>query len=146
MSTRRGDMPVSLTTRRTGRPRTQALRNVSRICSKSCRARSAAKRASSSGVRFESGDVTLSAEGTVTPKTEHLYLEPIAEAIEPDEAYGEDWFAYRLDGRTRLLMLGANVPLSQGVSLDVELQQGVARIAGLNYDRWLGSVSLLKRF
>jgi hypothetical protein len=100
------------------------------------------------GVRIDDGDFAVSAEGhgEIEPKTEHLYLEDRAGAIEPDAAFGEDWWAFRADGRTLLAIAGANVPLTGDLALDLQVQRGESQMGQFSYERWLGSVSLLARW
>ena len=93
------------------------------------------------------GPIVVSAQGPVTPKSERLYLEPAAEAIEPDDAYGDDWFAFRLRAQTGVSTLGFNISLSGDVALDAQVQYAQSQIAGTaHYERWLGGVTLLRRF
>lgn len=118
--------------------------------------------------RIDHGPIVVSAKGdnTVVPKTEHLYLYQYADSVEPDPAFGDYWFAYRLKARTGIATLGFNLPLSRDVSLDAQLRRahsvadtssysggggggpgpGSYGYSGFDYDRWLGGVSLLIRF
>jgi hypothetical protein len=98
--------------------------------------------------RRKSGDIVISLEGGgIEPKSYHDQLEALAVAIEPDDAYGEDWHALRLDGaRTTIVTLGLNVPLRADLSLDAQLLNADARVYGFGYERWIGGVSLLLRF
>ena len=109
------------------------------------------------GYRVSRGGLVISAEGGgVTPKSEHQYLELYAEAIEPDDAFGEDWNAFRVEARTQVASLGLNVPLTGDLSLDAQLRRAHAEAdlgdgsiygfaGGLAYDRWLGTISRLMR-
>jgi hypothetical protein len=108
--------------------------------------------------RLTQGGIVVTAEGGgITPKHEHQYLALYAEAIEPDDAFGEDWNAFRVQARTRIASIGANVPLPGGMALDAQLQRArsaadtgggsiYGSAGGLGYDRWLGGISLLMRF
>lgn len=111
--------------------------------------------------RRDDGPIVISAEGVVTPKSEHLYLYPAASAVERDEALGRDWYAYRFAGRTAIAALGANVPLGRDFALDAQLRWAHSTLDANytyggggggttppdnGYDRWLGDVSLLMRF
>lgn len=100
------------------------------------------------GVRFDDGDFTVTAPGfgVVQPKDEHLYLEPRASAIEADPAFGPDWWAFRVNGRTLVATLGVNVPLSSSVALDLQWQRGAAEMGRFDYVRDVGSLSLLYRW
>ena len=101
------------------------------------------------GVRMDDGDITVSAfdeDDSVEPKTQHRYLEPLAAAIEPDPAFGPGWYAFRVDGRTTIASLGGNVPLGSGFALDLQALRAEAEVEDFTYERWLGSISLLKRF
>jgi hypothetical protein len=100
------------------------------------------------GVRVDDGDFTVTGRGfgIVQPKDQHLYLEPRASAIEPDPAFGPDWWAFRVDGTTATVTLGMNVPLSPSMSLDAQVLRGEARMNRFTYERWVGSVGLLFRW
>lgn len=100
------------------------------------------------GVRVEQGDfvVTARGEGVVEPKTEHLYLEPNATAIEADPAFGADWWAFRVDGRTTLATLGLNVPVSPRLAVDLQLQRGQAHMDRFDYLRDGAYAGLLLRW
>lgn len=117
-----------------------------------------------------SGPIVVSAEGdnTIVPKSEHLYLDQVADSVESDPAFGDDWFAFRLNARTRVATVGVNLPLTRDISLDLQLRQihsvadtsgaayagggggggggGGAAYSGFDYDRWIGGISLLLRF
>jgi hypothetical protein len=99
---------------------------------------------------YRGGTVVSALEdgGSITPKSQHLYLEPLAEAIEPDDAFGDDWFAFRMQSTTGSAALGANVPLANDLSLDAQARYARAEVDGSAwpYQRWLGAVTLLKRF
>lgn len=99
-------------------------------------------------VRFNDGPFVVSAfgDGDIQPKVEHRYLEDAAEAVEADPAFGDDWWAFRMDGRTRIDTLGFNVPLTGALALDVQAQHSDARSSGFGYERWLGSAGLLFRW
>ncbi|MGQ0585595.1 MAG: hypothetical protein ACT4PK_00095 [Gammaproteobacteria bacterium] len=100
------------------------------------------------GVRVDDGDFTVSAPGfgIVSPKDQHLYLEPRASAIDADPAFGEDWWAFRVDGRTSIVTLGFNVSLSPSLSLDAQVLRAEARMDAFTYERWVGSAGLLYRW
>lgn len=100
------------------------------------------------GVRYDDGDFVVVAQGhgEVTPKTEHLYLKDKVDAIEPDPAFGGDWWAFRANGQTVVTTAGLNVPLSADWALDFQMQRGAASMGRFDYDRWQGSASLLARF
>jgi hypothetical protein len=99
-------------------------------------------------VRLNDGPFVVSVygEGDVEPKAEHRYLEDNAEAIEADPAFGTGWWAFRMDGETRIDTLGLNVPLTDSFALDLQVQHSDARSAGYGYERWLGSAGLLFRW
>ncbi len=100
------------------------------------------------GVRVDDGDFTVSARGfgIVGPKDQHLYLEPRASAIDADPAFGEDWWAFRVNGTTTIATLGVNVPLSSSMGLDAQVLRGEAQMSRFTYERWIGSVGLLYRW
>jgi hypothetical protein len=110
------------------------------------------------GYRIASGDIVITAEGGgIVPKNEHHYLYAYAEAVEPDDAFGPDWNAFRVPARTHVASLGVNVPLGADLALDAQLQHARAEAdvgdgsafgypGGIRYDRTLGGVSLLMRF
>ena len=100
------------------------------------------------GLREDDGEfaVTADGHGAISPKTEHLYLATRAGAIERDPAFGEDWWAFRVDGRTRVATLGANVPLSSALALDLQWQRGEARMGRFTYARDVASLGLLARW
>lgn len=100
------------------------------------------------GVRVDDGDFTVTGRGfgIVEPKDQHLYLEPRASAIDADPAFGQDWWAFRVDGTTATATLGMNVPLAPGMSLDAQVLRGEARMNRFTYERWVGSVGLLFRW
>lgn len=85
--------------------------------------------------------------GIIAPKTQHLYLNEDAAAIEADDAFGEDWWAFRVEGRTTLLAAaGVNVPLSSMMALDFQVRRGETSVRKYTYERVLGGVSLLMRW
>lgn len=118
--------------------------------------------------RYETGPIVVTADasdGAVTPKSEHLVLVNVADAVERDEAFGDGWFAFRVSARTQVATLGANVPLTRDVSLDAQLRRAHASVSydayynssspggppvtfygAPGYDRWLGGLGLLMRF
>jgi hypothetical protein len=100
------------------------------------------------GLREDDGEfaVTADGHGAIAPKTEHLYLEPRAAAIERDPAFGDGWWAFRVDGRTTLATLGANVPLSSGLAVDLQVQRGAARMGRFAYERSVVSLGVLARW
>lgn len=110
--------------------------------------RVAARLVAYGGVRVEEGDFTVTTRGfgVIGPKTEHLYLEPRADAIDPDPAFGDDWWAFRVHGRTVIATAGVNVPVSPGLSLDGQVRRGEARMGRFTYERWVGSVGVLFRW
>lgn len=99
-------------------------------------------------LRLNDGQYVVSADGhnEIQPKTEHLYLEPRADRIEADPAFGEDWWAFRLDTETWIVTAGVNVPLSPTMSLDAQLQRSESGMGKFTYERWIGSVGLLLRW
>lgn len=100
------------------------------------------------GARYNDGQfvVTADGEGDITPKREHLYLEQHADVIEADAAFGDDWWAFRVDGHAVITTLGANIPLAPALALDVQVQRGVASTSGFDYARVSSSVGLLFRW
>lgn len=101
--------------------------------------------------RFADGPIVVSAETPGAMPKAHLYLQEASNRVEADPAFGDQWWAYRLDARTRIFTLGANVPLDADLSLDAQLLRAHSvsdayNGASFNYERWIGSVSLLKRF
>lgn len=90
--------------------------------------------------RFNEGEYTVSADKA------RNYIEDIAETGARDPAFGDGWWAYRVDGRMWIGTLGLNVPLSPDVALDVQAQHSDAEASGYHYGRWLGSVGLLFRW
>lgn len=99
-------------------------------------------------LRFNQGQyaVTAFGEGVIQPKTEHLYLEPRADRIEADRAFGADWWAFRIDSETWIGTLGVNLPLSPMMALDAQLQRSQSGMGKFTYERWLPSVGLLLRW
>jgi hypothetical protein len=109
-------------------------------------------------LRVADGDIAVTAEGGgIAPKTEHLYLASYADAIEPDDAFGDEWNAFRVPARTRIASFGVNVPVGGTFAVDFVVQQvrSKADIAGapaigygdgFRYDRIVGGVSLLARW
>jgi hypothetical protein len=91
-------------------------------------------------VRFNEGEYAVSADEG------RQYVEDIATAEVPDPAFGDGWWAYRVDGHMWITTLGFNVPLSGDVALDVQARHSDAQASGFSYDRWLGSVGLLFRW
>lgn len=56
-------------------------------------------------------------------------------------------YAYRFPATTHVGTLGVNLPIGSGLSLDVQAQYADSSTdANLDYERWIGSVSLLARF
>jgi hypothetical protein len=100
------------------------------------------------GMRYDDGDFTVTARGfgIVQPKDEHLYLEPRASAIEADPAFGPDWWAFRVNGRTLIATLGVNVPLSPMLALDAQWQGARAEMNRFDYVRDVASLGLLFRW
>jgi hypothetical protein len=100
------------------------------------------------GARYDDGQfaVTADGEGDISPKREHLYLEEHADAIEADPAFGEDWWAFRVEGHAVISTLGFNLPLTADVALDAQVQHSVASTRGFDYERALGSLGLLFRW
>lgn len=100
------------------------------------------------GVRYNDGQfvVTADGEGDISPKREHLYLAEHADVIEADPAFGEDWWAFRVEGHAVITTLGFNIPLTSTLALDAQAQRSVASTSGFDYERTLGSVGLLFRW
>lgn len=71
-----------------------------------------------------------------------------AEAVEPDDAFGNGRRAYRLEAATGVSSLGLGYALSQRWSLDFQAQHVSARSerADIDYERWLLTGGLLWRF
>lgn len=95
------------------------------------------------GYDFHDGRVVSS--GTPT-----LAVVRVAEAIEPDDAFGgraRNQFAYRLHAQTHAATAGMNIALSRRLSFDTRLQYFDVSAEGNNqYTRWVGVGSLLARF
>ncbi len=91
-------------------------------------------------VRFNEGEYAISADEG------RQYVEDIATAEVADPAFGDGWWAYRVDGHMWIATLGFNVPLSSDIALDVQARHSDAQASGFSYDRWLGSVGLLFRW
>ena len=89
------------------------------------------------------GDVVSTAQPTFT-------IVDNAEAIEPDTAFGgaeANRFAYRLDADVHILTLGVNISLGPSTSLDLSVEGLTAEaVAGIEYQRGIGRISLLHRF
>jgi hypothetical protein len=100
------------------------------------------------GARYNDGQfaVTADGEGDISPKREHLYLEQHADAIEADPAFGEDWWAFRLEGHAVVTTLGFNLALTPDLALDAQVQRSVASTSGFDYARALGSLGFLFRW
>lgn len=100
------------------------------------------------GARYNDGPfvVTADGEGDIAPKREHLYLEDHADVIEADPAFGEDWWAFRVEGHAVITTLGVNIPLTPALALDAQLQRGVAYTSGFDYARASSSVGLFFRW
>jgi hypothetical protein len=90
--------------------------------------------------------VTAEGEGVIGPKTEHLYLQPRARAIEADPAFGDDWWAFGVEGQTLVATAGVNVPLNSMMALDLQLQRGEARMDRFSYIRDVASLGVLVRW
>jgi hypothetical protein len=90
--------------------------------------------------------VSADGHGVTVPKSQHVYLASYADAIEADEAFGEDWWAFRIDARSTLLAAGVNLPLSPMMALDLQVRRGEARAGRYSYERLLGGVSVLMRW
>lgn len=105
---------------------------------------------------LEDGPIVTSAEGSgITPKTEHLYLQNVADRIEPDPAFGDQWNAFRVDATTKLWTLGLNWPLTSTLALDAQVRRAdavadtsytTATFTGYEYRRLQGGLGLLYRF
>ena len=100
------------------------------------------------GVRRDDGDFAITApgEGEVTPKREHRYLGPIAETIEADPAFGNDWWAFRIEASALIGTAGFNVALTPDLSLDLQALRAVTSVGKFSYERWIGSLGLLYRW
>jgi len=100
------------------------------------------------GVGGDDSPIVVSADGhgDIAPKSQHIYLELAADAVEEDTAFGEDWWAFRIDGRTTFLTAGVNVPLSPMMSLDFQVRRAEASYQDHSYERLLGNASLLLRW
>jgi hypothetical protein len=100
------------------------------------------------GVRLNSGQyaVTAKGEGEITPKHEHRYLEPRADVIEADAAFGNDWWAFRIENDTWIGTLGFNLPLGSMMALDAQVQRSQSGMGKFTYERWLGSLGLVFRW
>ena len=100
------------------------------------------------GVRRDQGDfvVTTNGEGEVSPKREHRYLEPIASVIEADPAFGNDWWAFRIDASAMIVTGGLNVALTPDLSLDLQALRAVTTVGKFSYERLIGSLGLLYRW
>ncbi|MGQ0585596.1 MAG: hypothetical protein ACT4PK_00100 [Gammaproteobacteria bacterium] len=100
------------------------------------------------GVRRDDGQFAITArgEGVISPKREHLYLEPIADVIEADAAFGNDWWAFRVEAEALIGTAGLNVALTPDLSLDLQALRAQTTVGKLSYERWIGSLGLLARF
>lgn len=94
---------------------------------------------------YITGDIVSSA----TPR---LTIINIAEAIEPDDAFGgvtTNQFAYRLDADSQLFTLGFNSALTRSISYDLSLRfidSEATQNASIYYDRTIIRAGLLGRF
>ncbi len=100
------------------------------------------------GLRLDDGEFTVTAEGegVIVPKTEHLYLQPRARAIEADPVFGDDWWAFGVEGQTLVATAGVNVPLNSMMALDLQLQRGEAHMDRFSYIRNIASLGVLVRW
>jgi FimV-like protein len=89
---------------------------------------------------------------TVSSGTPTLDIVNVADAIEPDDAFGgidTNQFAYRIDAETWLLTLGYKKILTSAISIDVSARyvDSEAKDDGsVNYDRTILRASLIGRF
>ncbi len=100
------------------------------------------------GMRQDDGDFVITAygDGDISPKRQHRYLEPIADVIEADPAFGNDWWAFRVEGRARIGTAGLNVALTPDLSLDLQALRAETTVGEFSYERWIGSLGLLVRW
>lgn len=90
--------------------------------------------------RFNDGEFAVSADEA------RQYVEDIATAEARDPAFGDGWWAYRVDGRMWIATLGVNAPLTADVALDVQVRRSDAQASGFSYERGLASVGVLVRW
>jgi hypothetical protein len=96
------------------------------------------------GYQFQDGDIVST--GSLPPKSTHTAEGcGTASACDPDDAL-EGLFAYRVEGSTHVVTVGANVPLSARLALDAQLRRADASAGENAYERLQGAVSLLLRF
>ncbi|MGH8528331.1 MAG: hypothetical protein ACRETN_00605 [Nevskiales bacterium] len=92
------------------------------------------------GYQFRAGDVVSSSLPDMT-------LLGIAAARAPDDVFAAGDIAYRLDADTHVGTLGFNRALAANLALDAQLQYIRSEAGeGIDYSRWIGLISLLKRF
>ena len=90
--------------------------------------------------RFIDGDVT----STAVP---YDRVSVMAEAINKDDAFGEDTFAYRLDAETRSITVGINYALSENSALDLSYQHLETEApGGIDYDKSVVRLRVLFSF
>lgn len=92
------------------------------------------------GYQFRRGDV-------VSTSPANSVLLRINAARAPDDVFAGE-IAYRFDADTQVASLGFNRGLSSSLALDAQLQyiSSEADSGGIDYSRWLGLISLLRRF
>jgi len=91
------------------------------------------------GYQFHDGELVSSA--SIYPKTH----EPEAGDDQEDDAL-DGLYAYRVDAQSHLVTLGANLPLSERLSIDAQVQQVESETdSGVGYSRRLAVVSVLMR-
>ncbi len=92
------------------------------------------------GYQFRDGDV-------VSTSPPNMALLSIAAARAPDDVFAAGDIAYRIDADTHIGTLGFNRALAANLALDAQLQYIHSKAdEGIDYSRWTGLVSLLKRF
>lgn len=95
------------------------------------------------GYQFQDGDLVSS--GRVPPKSTHdLAGCGTAAVCDADDAL-DGLSAYRVEGTTQVVTLGANVPLSGRLALDAQVRHADASAGENGYERLQGALSLLLR-
>jgi hypothetical protein len=95
---------------------------------------------------YQLHDGELVSSGSVYPKNHEAPAGDDSVQYEPDDAL-DGLTAYRVEAQTQIAVLGANLPVSERLSFDAQLQQVESETDyGIGYSRMIGSVSALMRF